>query len=199
MKLKIALLVVAVLTVVAVSTASAMPGVRHHTAAVRYSPFQTKYLKLYWSVVRQHGRRAPGRNIVTRGVASKADVHDARLHELAKSIRQLRRLKAPAPALLARTARLPKQPPAGVSSAGVAVASSHMACIIQHESGGNPKATNGQYHGIGQWSPESWARNGGTKYASDPINATYEQQLLVLASEGDAGMSREQGQYDGCG
>jgi hypothetical protein len=61
------------------------------------------------------------------------------------------------------------------------------------------RPTNGQYHGIGQWSPSSWATYGGTKYAADPVNATYEQQLRVLASEGDAGMSNQQGQYDGCG
>jgi hypothetical protein len=164
-----------------------------------HTKFEQRYLRLYWSVVRQFNRRAPGRNIVTRGIKTNNGVRKAHIAEIAKSIRQLRQLKHPAPQLLTATARPPARPPAGVASAGVAVGSSHMACIIRAESGGRTDAVNGQYHGIGQWSPESWARNGGTQYASDPINATYEQQLKVLASEGDAGMSREQGQYDGCG
>ncbi len=72
------------------------------------------------------------------------------------------------------------------------------ACIIQHESGGNPQAVNGQYEGIGQWSPESWSSNGGTRYASTPLGASYAQQEAVLRGEGEAGMIREQAQYDGC-
>ena len=71
-------------------------------------------------------------------------------------------------------------------------------CIIQHESGGNPHARNGQYEGLGQWSPAAWAQDGGTRYAPSPSGASAAQQLAVLNSEGAAGMRQQQGQYDGC-
>ncbi len=76
--------------------------------------------------------------------------------------------------------------------------SSLEACIISHESGGDPNAVNGQYEGIGQWSPTSWRINGGTRYSSTPLGASYSQQEAVLRGEGEAGMIREQGVYDGC-
>lgn len=71
-------------------------------------------------------------------------------------------------------------------------------CIIQHESGGNPQATNGQYQGLGQWSPSAWSADGGTRYAPTPSGASAAQQQAVLSSEGAAGMEQQQGQYDGC-
>ena len=79
-----------------------------------------------------------------------------------------------------------------VSSGGLA------GCIIQHESGGDPQATNGQYEGLGQWSPEAWAEDGGTQYAPSPLGASAAQQEAVLSSEGAGGMQQQQGQYDGC-
>ena len=56
------------------------------------------------------------------------------------------------------------------------------ACIISRESGGNPEAVNGQYEGIAQWSPTSWAGGGGTRYSSTPLGATYAEQVAVLNS-----------------
>lgn len=77
-------------------------------------------------------------------------------------------------------------------------ASALAACIIWHESGGNPQAVNGQYEGIGQWSPAAWALDGGLRFASTPLGASYSQQVMVLNGEGTAGMIRQQGVYDGC-
>jgi hypothetical protein len=72
------------------------------------------------------------------------------------------------------------------------------ACIIERESGGDPEATNGQYEGLGQWSPAAWAEDGGTQYAPTPLGASAAEQEAVLSSEGAAGMEQQQGQYDGC-
>ncbi len=71
-------------------------------------------------------------------------------------------------------------------------------CIIQRESGGDPHAVNGQYEGIAQWSPSSWAGGGGLRYASTPLGASYGQQVRVLnymLAHGQAGQWRP---YDGC-
>lgn len=87
---------------------------------------------------------------------------------------------------------LRRYPPAPVLSA-------HARCIIQAESTWNPKAVNGQYEGIGQWSPWSWAHYGGLRYASRPIYASLADQERVLMGEGDAGMTNQQGKYDRCG
>ncbi len=79
--------------------------------------------------------------------------------------------------------------------------SAHEACIIRNESGGNPQdvSPNGVYKGIGQWQQSTWEEDHGTRYAPSPLDATYAEQEAVLRSEGDAGMSEQQGQYDGCG
>lgn len=89
----------------------------------------------------------------------------------------------------------PPRPPAVVLARSM---SALEACIISHESGGNPQATNGQYAGIGQWSPAAWAQDGGTRYASSPLGASYAEQEAVLRGEGEAGMRQQQAQYDGC-
>jgi hypothetical protein len=77
--------------------------------------------------------------------------------------------------------------------------SAHAACIIRKESGGDPKQVTGIYSGIGQWEQSRWESDGGLRYAPTPTQATYAQQVKVLVGEGDAGMSQQQGQYDGCG
>jgi hypothetical protein len=78
------------------------------------------------------------------------------------------------------------------------------ACIIRKESGGDPNAVSGKYEGIGQWSSEPppgenrWLSDGGGRYSSTPLGATYAQQERILREEGEAGMIDQQGQYDGC-
>ncbi len=76
--------------------------------------------------------------------------------------------------------------------------SSLEACIISHESGGDPNATNGQFEGIGQWEPSRWASDGGTRFSSTPLGASYAEQEIILRGEGETGMREQQGQYDGC-
>ena len=53
--------------------------------------------------------------------------------------------------------------------------------------------------GIGQWEESRWLEDGGGRYASTPLGATYAEQAIILAGEEEAGMSQQQGQYDGCG
>ena len=79
--------------------------------------------------------------------------------------------------------------------------SAHAECIIQHESGGDPTIHDqtGKYSGIGQWEQSRWESDGGLRYAPTPTQATLFEQEKVLMAEGDAGMSDQQGQYDGCG
>ncbi len=72
------------------------------------------------------------------------------------------------------------------------------ACIIQHESGGNPQAVSGQYTGLAQWEPAAWQEDGGTRFASTPLGATYAQQEQVLREALAAGKSSQWTPYDGC-
>jgi hypothetical protein len=119
------------------------------------------------------------RNRAAQGFVRGYDQHQAHLHAARM---------ATAEAAAAARAAQSRQPSIG----GLA------GCIIQHESGGNPQARNGQYQGLGQWSPAAWAQDGGTRYASSPLGASAAQQEAVLNSEGAAGMRQQQGQYDGC-
>jgi len=73
-----------------------------------------------------------------------------------------------------RTAPPPAQVASSTPASGLAV------CIIHAESGGNSQAVNGQYEGIAQWSPSSWAGGGGLRFASTPLGASYSEQVIVL-------------------
>lgn len=73
-----------------------------------------------------------------------------------------------------------------------------VACIIHYESGGNPDAVNGQYEGLGQWSPTAWANDGGLRYASSPLGASYSEQVAVLNQEVVDGTTAQQTNYDPC-
>ncbi len=152
------------------------------------------------AVVKKHGKRAPGRNICRFGVQSKFNAKwskPATVKQKAVYVRALRALNAPPPAFLAKTAALPALAPAGTLSARYAP-SGLASCIVRHESGGNPLATNGQYHGIAQWSPEAWARHGGRRFAADPHGASYQEQLQVLSNGLARYGCRDWCPFDGC-
>jgi hypothetical protein len=148
-------------------SAHASPGVCAKSYTVRVA------------VIKTQGKRAPGRNICRFGVKlSNGKVIDANYSQKKRYLLQLRKLIASRAYLSVRAAP-PAQPPAGTLSARYAP-SGLAACIVRSESGGNPRAVNGQYSGIAQWSPEAWARMGGTRYASSPTGASYQEQLTVL-------------------
>jgi hypothetical protein len=139
----------------------------------------TKAWPVRQAVVKQHGKRAPGLNICRHGVRhSDGTYTKATTAQKARYIRAMRRLIAPAPYLSLRAVP-PGQPPAGTLSAR-ASPRGLAACIVAAESGGNPQASNGTHFGIGQWDMETWRAHGGTRFASSPLGATYDQQLQVL-------------------
>ena len=77
-------------------------------------------------------------------------------------------------------------------------ASELASCIMYREATDNPEAVNGQYEGLGQWDATAWAEDGGLRYASTPLGASYSEQVAVLNNEGTAGMEQQQAQWDGC-
>lgn len=130
-------------------------------------------------IVQKYGKKAAGRNICRHGLRGGMKPTSG---QKARYLRSLRRLNAPAPYQLIKTAGFPRVKPAGVMSPYYAPQPGSLAaCIVHHESGGDPMAQNGQYHGIAQWSSEAWHRHGGGRFASDPHGATYQEQLLVLS------------------
>lgn len=154
----------------------------------------TEATHLRAQVIHKLGKRAPGRDIVRWGMASRGKSRDATRAEIQHYVNTLRNLLAPPPVVTATRAyrSAAVSAPAGPPAGGLA------SCIISRESGGNPSASNGQYTGIAQWSPSSWAGGGGTKYAPSPTAATYSQQLAVLNSMLASGQSSQWTPYDGC-
>jgi hypothetical protein len=171
--------------VLGAALALAIPG----GVAEAKSPTKTHrhaYERAYHRVVARYGHRAPGRNIDKHGLRHGA-LTDARL------VRSTRTLRSMVATGSHGTAQHP------VWTAGVPAQLDALAqCVKAHESGGDPQAVNGQYEGEGQWSPSAWAAMGGTKYAPTPLQASGAQQDAVLASESDATLEDQQGQYDGC-
>lgn len=168
--------IAAVLVVVPEAASSHQAGMSH------------TYKHLYYKVQRTLGTRAPGRQIVSHGVATKHGVRAATKAEIAKSIRQLRKLLAPPPVYLKRVAVQPTLKPAGVETASVQ-AGYPLSAIASCESGGDPGAVSsgGAYRGKYQFDYRTWASVGGT---GDPAAASEQEQdrraSLLYAQRGSS-------------
>lgn len=145
------------------------------------------YSDHYYAAAKKLGKRAPGRNIRRDGVRTKRHrVRDATNHELAVSLRQLRRLlHPPAPQL---TAGPPPQAPSGVASTRVAPGS-HLAAIGQCESGGDYGAISpgGQYRGKYQFDYRTWGEVGGTGDPAAAPPAEQDRRAAMLYSRAGPG------------
>ena len=155
------------------------------TVEAKKPTVREKYTKLYYAVKKEHGKRAPGRNIRRHGVRYDAKknnrrgpykAREATIHEIAKSVRQLRTLLAPPRPLLVRQAVPPSRPPSQVmSSSQRAPAGGTLDNIAACESGGNPGAVSpsGQYRGKYQFDYGTWRSVGGS---GDPAAASEAEQ-----------------------
>lgn len=171
----------------AVLTASAAPA---EASKLPRREELRKYTTLYYTVKREEGKRAPGRNIRRYGVRTKAgEVRRATARDIARSIRTLRALRvdllAPMP---------PSRPPSGALTAR-APAGGTLARIAACESGGNPRAVSksGLYRGKYQFLRSTWESVGGR---GDPAAAPESEQdyraALLYARSGP-------GQWPVCG
>lgn len=121
------------------------------------------------------GRRAPGRNIRRHGVRTRRDTRSATAREVARSIRQLRRLRT---ALLAP--RPPRQAPAGVLTPR-APAGGTLAAIRACESGGNYATNTGNgYYGAYQFDLATWRSVGGSGLPSSASPAEQDRRAAIL-------------------
>lgn len=132
---------------------------------------KAKYLRA--KVARAHGERAPGRDIIRRGLRGGREPSK---RQKARYVRQLRALLSPAPyaGLLARTASTPRLLPAGALSPSYA-AGGTLEAIAQCESGGDPGAIGGggKFRGKYQFDYQTWAGVGGS---GDPAAAPEAEQ-----------------------
>lgn len=170
------------------AVAAAQPPTPRHAGVYEY---------LRHHVIREHGASAAGRDMLMDGRSDGHPVTDAGIVD---SIHVYWRILWP-PRI--RRATLTRYSTTGstvvTQSVGSVTPSSYERCIINAESGGRPNAVNGQYSGIGQWSVTQWQADGGGRYSSTPLGASYSQQEIILRGEGRAGMGQQQGRYDPCG
>lgn len=137
---------------------------------------RAKYLRLYFAVRKQEGKRAPGRQILRQGVRRHGAVHPATAKEVARSIRELRLLLHP---LL--VAHPPAQPPAGVETAR---SGGTLNAIGQCESGGNYATNTGNgFYGKYQFDDQTWHAMGGSGHASDASPAEQDQRAAALYAQ----------------
>lgn len=164
----------------------------HSTVVEHRSSTQERYLKLYWQVVRQHGRRSPGRNIVTRGVISRGHVRAAHRSELNRSIGTFEAWLAPPPVVVHAPATSTGVATGSSATGGYAIPSS----IVMCESGGNPGAVNttnpNRPAGLYQIITQTWLANGGGKYAPTADGASPAQQGEVAGAIYAGGAGRGQ-------
>jgi hypothetical protein len=166
-------------------TASAITFAVFVSAA--YGSVTRAYLQAYHATARKYGQRAPGRNIVRWGLPN--DRH-ATAKQVAASLAVLNRMLAPPPNPIATTFSPGSSFPA---SNGLT------ACIISHESTGNPQVVNSSGHmGMGQWDQATWVADGGARYAPTPLGASAAEQQQVIATQVAAGNTSQWTNYDGC-
>jgi hypothetical protein len=115
---------------------------------------EAKYRALRAEVVKKHGERAPGRNIVRDGVRTKRGSRPARLTEIKQSIEVLRRMLEPPPAPPASSSsNIQQSTSSGLQSGASSSASGLPACA--DESHGNystgPENTNPSSGATGRW------------------------------------------------
>lgn len=173
-------------------SASGEPLAKHRTAAPHStvvehrSKTQGRYLKLYWQVVRAQGRRAPGRNLVTRGVLRHGHVRLAREGELNDSINTFELWLAPPPTVIATSSGSASQ------TGGYTIPAE----IVMCESGGDPGAVNptnpDRPAGLYQIITSTWLAHGGGKYAPTADGASPDQQGEIASSIYAGGAGRGQ-------
>jgi hypothetical protein len=158
------------------------------TSASAETRLERAYSANYHAVAKKHGARAPGRDIRKLGVRYVWHSLDgtrkhwatrpARRADLARSLRQLKRLLHPF-----TSASPPRQPPAGVLTprTGYAIP----AYIVDCESGGDPQAVNvhnpDRPAGIYQMTTDTWLGYGGGQFAPTADLATPSQQGIIAA------------------
>lgn len=136
------------------------------------------YSGLYHAVAKQHGTRAPGRNIRKWGVRTDHGTRVATAAELARSIRTFRRWLAPPVYAASPTDTTPTAYTASAPNTGGKWAIPSY--IVRCESGGNYQARNPSgAGGAYQIMPGTWQRYGGS--GSDPASAPPAEQDRVAA------------------
>lgn len=129
------------------------------------------------AVKKQHGHRAPGRNICRFGVKhSNGRVVKATYSQKKRYLFQLRRLAAPG-----TSPRYPRQKPAGVMSVRVGYVLPYR--VVMCESGGDWRAVNhsnpNRPAGAYQIITSTWLGHGGGAFAPTADQATPEEQNIV--------------------
>lgn len=144
------------------------------TVCEKAAPLRAKVIKRF--AVRKAGRDICKYGMLITSGERKGETRPTTYKERDRYRDTLKRLLAPPPALLARTAVLPTQAPAGTYSASVAApAGGTLDAIARCESGGNPSAVDpsGTYRGKYQFDRGTWASVGGS---GDPAAASEAEQ-----------------------
>jgi hypothetical protein len=141
------------------------------------------------AVIKQHGERAPGRNICRYGVKhSNGKVRPAKYEQKKRYLFQLRALVRP-PLYAGVRATLPRQLPAGTKTAKVVEwrGTSNPNVNPSCESGGNPQVVSpdGRYWGWYQFDYSTWVAHGGSpgSYGNAPL---HEQHAIAANVDYDA-------------
>lgn len=182
------------LSIALVAIVTTAPASAPASASPKKATLCVKAYGVRQAVIKKHGSRAPGRNICRFGIRGGKK---ATTSQKARYIRQLRLLLDPKPYMSTNAGR-PYMPPAGTASPHYAP-SGLASCIVSHESGGDPGASNGSHTGIAQWTQEAWLRHGGGRFASSPTGASYQEQLQVLSNGLAKYGCRDWCPFDGCG
>lgn len=148
--------VAASLAVAAPASAAEKNSVHMHNNRCAAKQLKRTYTSLYYKVAREHGKRAPGRNLRRYG---RSNGQKATCKDIGRSVRTLRRWLAPPAAPVLSSDRVPTRYRTAPAATGGRYAIP--AYIVGRESGGDYNARNpsGAY-GAYQIMPFHWAPGG---------------------------------------
>ncbi len=147
--------------------------------SVEARSLRSTYTSLHKRVAHELGKRAAGRQIAAHGVRTKHGARKARPHDLAKSVRVLRRMLQPPTSVRSQT--LGSAAPSTSSSSTPA----GLNAIAQCESGGDPTAVDptGTYRGKYQFDAQTWGSVGGSGDPAAASEAEQDKRAAILQKQ----------------
>lgn len=156
----------------------AAPAMAYKRGSIEYTNYHLRA-----AVVKLHGKRAPGANIVPQLIAKPGKLTRRDWHKIHRYFAVLRGMRMPRPAAVLLSAGRPYVPPARSATIS-APSGGTLDAIAQCESGGNPATNTGNgFYGKYQFTQSTWASVGGAGNPAAASEAEQDRRAAMLYAQ----------------